>query len=194
MHVASVMSVSMNGTALRGGSGAAAQIMLVDSSQGSMLELFFANCDVGFNSSGGGVHVVPSGATPVYTSFEGGEVHNGVFGLKFDASALSPGSGIQAGIDNTEFFSFADSGITAKAPGAGSTDVLLSRSTIENAGSSAFNVNGSNAVGTLFKDTITGNQVGVAIGGGATAYSFGNNSIFGNSTNVNGSLTTQSLQ
>ena len=71
---------------------------------------------------------------------------------------------------------------------------MLSRSTIENAGSSAFNVNGGNALGLLFKSTITGNQVGVAVSGGATAYSFGNNEIFGNSTNITGSLTTQSRQ
>ena len=44
---------------------------------------------------------------------------------------------------------------------------LLSRSTIVNTGSSAFNVNGANATGLLFKDTITGNAVGVAVGGGA---------------------------
>ena len=194
MRVASASSVSLSGSVLRGGTGAIAQIMLVDSSQGAMMELFFAYCDVGFSSTGGGILVAPAGATPVYVSFEGGEVHDGMFGLKFDASAMSPGSEIQASIDRTELFSFTNSGVTAKSTGDGNANVLLARSTIQNTGSSAFNVFGANALGQLFKDTITGNAVGVAIGGSATAYSYGNNAIFGNSTNVTGSLTTQARQ
>ena len=75
------------------------------------MELFFAYCDVGFSSTGGGILVAPAGATPVYVSFEGGEVHDGMFGLKFDASAMSPGSEIQASIDRTELFSFTNSGV-----------------------------------------------------------------------------------
>jgi hypothetical protein len=194
LHVASAFSVSMTGTVLRGGTGAIPQIMLVDSSQGSVLELFFSNCDVGFSSTGGGILVAPTSATPVTALFQGGEVHNGLFGIKFDASGLSAGSEIQAGIDNSRFFSFTNSAVTAKAAGNGGVSVVLSRSSIVNTGSSAFNVNGANAAGLLFKDTITGNAVGVAVGGGATAYSYGNDEIFGNSTNVTGSLTTQARQ
>ena len=194
MRVASASSVSLSGSVLNGGTGAIGQMVLVDTSQGAMMELFFANCDVGFSTSGGGIFVAPGGATPVYVSFEGGEVHDGMFGLKFDASALSPGSGIEASIDRTELFSFTNSGVTAKSTGDGSANVLLARSTIQNTGSSAFNVFGANAVGQLFKDTVTGNAVGVAVGGGATAYSHGNNEIFGNSTNVTGSLTSQAVQ
>ena len=81
-----------------------------------------------------------------------------------------------------------------ESTGDGNANALLARSTIQNTGTSAFNVFGANALGQLFKDTITGNAVGVAIGGGATAYSYGNNEIFGNSTNVTGSLTTQARQ
>jgi hypothetical protein len=194
MHVASAYSVSLGSTVMRGGAGAAPQIMLVDTSQGSLLELFFGNCDVGFSSSGGGILVAPTAATPVYALFQNGEVHNGTFGLTFDASGLSAGANIRAGIDRTRFFSFNNSAVVANAATAGSIVALLSRSTIENSGSSAFNVNGANAIGLLFKDTITGNAVGVAVGSGATAYSYGNNEIFGNSTNVTGNLTTQAVQ
>ena len=194
LHVASAYSVSMTGTVLRGGTGAIPQIMLVDSTQNSPMELFFSNCDVGFSSSGGGVLVAPTSATPVTALFQGGEVHNGLFGVKFDATGLNAGAKISAEVDRTRFFSFTNSAVTAKAGSGGSAEVLLSRSTIENAGSSAFNVNGGNALGLLFKSTITGNQVGVAAASGGTVYSFGNNEIFGNSTNVTGSLTKDALQ
>ena len=194
VHVASAYSVSMTGTVLHGGTGSIPQIMLVDSSQGSMMELYFSNCDVGFSSSGGGILVAPTSATPVTVLFQGGEVHNGLFGLKFDASELSTGTKMSAGIDRSRFFSFTNSAVTAKAASAGSVDTVLSRSTIVNTGSSAFNVNGANALGVLFKSTITGNQVGVAVASGGTVYSFGNNEIFGNSTNVTGNLTREAVQ
>jgi hypothetical protein len=194
LHVAAAYSVSMTGTVLRGGTGVSPQIMLVDSAQNSLMELFFSNCDLGFSSSGGGILVAPTSATPVTALFQGGEVHNGLFGVKFDASGLSTGAKISAEVDRTKFFSFTNSAVTAKAGSGGSAEVLLSRSTIENAGSSAFNVSGANALGVLFKSTITGNQVGVATTGGGTAYSFGGNEIFGNSTNVTGSLTRDALQ
>jgi hypothetical protein len=194
VHVASAYSVSLDGSVLRGGTGSIPQIMLVDSSQGSMMELYFSNSDVGFSASGGGLLVAPTAATPIHVLFQGGEVHNELFGLKFDASGLNTGSTIQAGIDKSRFFSFTNSAVTAKAASAGSVDAVLSRSTIVNTGSSAFNVSGANALGVLFKSTITGNQVGVAAGSGGTVYSFGNNEIFGNSTNITGNLTKEAVQ
>jgi Pro-kumamolisin, activation domain/Divergent InlB B-repeat domain len=194
VHVASAFNVSFKDVVLRGGSGAIAQIMLVDSSQGSQLQLYFSNCDIGFSASGGGLLVAPVSTTPVNAQFQGGEVHNGLFGLTFDASGLTAGTKIQAEVDNSKMFSFNNSAVTAKAASGGSVKALLSRSTIENTGSSAFSVNGGNAVGLLFRDTITANQVGVAASNGGTVYSFGNNDIFGNSTNVSGSLTAAPSQ
>jgi hypothetical protein len=195
VHIASAFNVSFKDVVMRGGSGAIAQIMLVDSSQDSQLQLYFSNCDIGFSASGGGLLVAPVSATPVYALFQGGEVHNGLFGLKFDASGLSAGTKIQAGVDNTKLFSFNNAAVTAKAVTGGSTEVLLSRSILQNTGSSAFNVNGGNAVGLLFRDTITANQVGVGISNGATVYRFGNNEIFANGANVSGgSLTAAPAQ
>jgi hypothetical protein len=46
----------------------------------------------------------------------------------------------------------------------------------------------------LFRSTITGNQVGVGVSNGGTVYSLANNEIYGNGTNVNGTLTGQPLQ
>ena len=189
VHVASAFNVSFKNVVLRGGSGAIAQIMLVNSSQDSQLQLYFSNCDIGFSTSGGGLLVAPTSATPVNTLFQGGEVHNGLFGLKFDASGLSAGANIQAGVDNTKLFSFANSAVTAKAASGGSVAALLSRSTIENTGSSAFNVNGANAVGLLFRDTITANQVGVAPFSGGPVLSIDNNEILGNWTKVSRRVT-----
>jgi hypothetical protein len=194
VHIASAYNVSFNNVVLRGGSGAIAQIMLVDSAQGSQLQLFFSHCDIGFSSSGGGLVVAPTSATAVNTLFQHSEVHDGLFGLTFDATGLAPGSNIQAEIDHTKMFSFTNTAVATNAGSGGSAKVLLSRSTIENAGSSAFNVNGANAVGQLFRSTITGNQVGVGVSNGGTVYSLANNEIYGNSTNVNGTLTGEPLQ
>jgi hypothetical protein len=46
----------------------------------------------------------------------------------------------------------------------------------------------------LFRSTITGNQVGVGVSNGGAVYSLSNNEIFGNGTNVSGTLTAGPLQ
>ncbi len=195
VHIGSAFGVAFKNVAIRGGPGTISQMVLANptslNSSGGPVQLYFANCDIGFSSSGGGLLVVPTVSVSVL--FQGGEVHNGNFGVKFDGTNLTSGT-IAAAIDNTEFFSFSNSAVTAKAPNTGNVHVLLSRSSIVNTGSTAFNVTGAHAVGILFESAITGNLTGVGIAGGAAVFGFGSSEIFGNSTNVSGAITEQTPQ
>jgi hypothetical protein len=196
VHIGSAFGVSFKSVAVRGGSGTIPQMVYANpsslNSSGGPMQLYFAGCDIAFSPSGGGVLVQPTASTSVL--FQGGEVHNAAFGVKFDASLMSSG-GITAAVDNTEFFSFSNGGVTAKATSTGFARVLLSRSAIVNTASAGFNVNGAAAVGILYEDTITGNATGVNIAGGAVVYGFANSEIFGNGTQVaGGSITEQALQ
>jgi hypothetical protein len=197
VHIGNAFGVSFKGVAVRGGNGAIPQMVLANptttNSSGGPVQLYFANCDIAFSATGGGLLVQPT--APVSVLFQGGEVHNALFGVKFDSSSMSAGQNIAVGIDNTQFFSFQNSAVTARGPSGGNVHLLLARSSIVNTGSTAFNVNGANAVGILFEDAITGNAIGVGIGGGATVFGFGNSEIFGNGTQVSGgSIIEQPLQ
>ena len=197
VHIGNNFGVALKDVNVRGGSGTIPQMVYANPSAltntGGPVQLYFSGCDIAFSSSGGGVYVEPT--VSVSALFQGGEVHNGAFGVKFDASVLPAGSSITAAVDNTEFFSFNNSAVTAKSvASAGAVHLLLARSSIVNTGSSAFNITGPASTGILFEDAITGNLVGVNVGGGGSAFGFANSEIFGNSTNVTGTITEQPLQ
>ena len=111
---------------LRGGSSAIATVMLVDTSQGSMLELFFAN---GTGLSASALRAAASWwrlrMSHVYVPFEGDKNITTACGLKFDASALSGGGGIDAAsVDSTASLNYCN-GITATGgPGGVTLNVL----------------------------------------------------------------------
>jgi hypothetical protein len=198
LHVGTAFNMSMTQVTLRGGSGTIPEMMLVDSSQGSQLQLYMKKCDVGFSSTGGAILIAPSGSTPVSVTILHSEVHNALFGVKADATGLTAPNNIQIGIDGSGFAYFNNAAVTAKtlaSPGGGGAHFALARSIVGFGAGQGLNINGSNAVATLFEDVITNNNIGVAISNGGTVFGFGNSEIFANGINVaGGSITPQPLQ
>jgi hypothetical protein len=212
VHIGNNFGVAFKQVAFRGGSGTIPEMILVNpnalNGSGGPVQLYFANCDIGFSSSGGGLYIAPT--VSVNVLFQGGEVHNSNFGIKADATAgpLPSGSSIQVATDATEFFSHSTGAVIAKTgstPGAtGGVHFVLTRSTILGTGSYAAYANGANASMILYEDTISGNFVGVDVANSGTMISMQNNEIFGNTTNCEvggalsacdgGTLTVQALQ
>jgi hypothetical protein len=187
IHFGSGFNLSLASVTVRGGgSTTLSQMMLVNPSAlgtNGQVQLYMKNCDVGFSSSGGGVLVQPSGATPIYVHILDTEVHNAKFGVKFDSSLLSSGSGIQAEFDSSELSAFNGSALATIGTGSGTAHVAFSRSAVLDAGQYAVQVNGTNASVVLFEDVILGNAVGVNSLSGGGAASMGNNMIFANGNN-----------
>jgi hypothetical protein len=158
--------------------------MLVDSSQGSQLQLYFNRVDAAFNSSGGAISITPSGNTPVSANINNSEIHNAAFGIQAVASSLTGGATIAMAIDDTQFFSFNNSAvnIAAPAPGDGAS-VSFVRSNIINTGGAALKINGAGASASLYETVITHNSAGVNLVNSGTGSSYQNNQISNNGTN-----------
>jgi hypothetical protein len=185
LKVHSAFGVSLTGVKLRGGSSASlTSMMLVDSSQGSQVQIYLHNSDVGFSSVGGGISVAPTGATPVRMNFNNSEVHNATFGLQANSTGLTGTANIQILVDGTQFFSFNNSAISvASSSGANGAAVSLTRSAITNTGGAAFKANGAGAGGILYESAIIGNSTGVSVVNGAGVFTYQNNEILFNGTN-----------
>jgi hypothetical protein len=184
LHVGTAANVSMTKVSLRAGSVSPAELMLVDSSQGSQLQLYLNQVDAGFNSSGGGIVIAPSGNTPVSVSLNNSEIHNATFGVQANACSLTASSNIAMTIDNTQFFSFNNSAISILAPsGDGSASITLARSNIINTGGAALKINGSGASASLYATVITQNGTGVNLVSGGIGSSYQNSVISNNGTN-----------
>jgi hypothetical protein len=186
LHLGSAGFVSLTGTALRAGScsGTVPEMMLVDSSQGSQMQIYMHNADVAFSCNGGAIVLEPTGATPIRMDFNGSEVHNATFGLQSIATGLTGTANIQIIVADTEFFSFSNSAISIVAPNASNTDAfLVVRSEIVNTGGAGIKLNGAGAESAIYEAAILGNATGVNIvntgeTGGMATYS--NNAIIGN--------------
>jgi hypothetical protein len=212
IHIGNNFGVSFKQVAVRGGGGTIPEMININptalNSSGGPVQVYFANCDIGFSPSGGGVYIAPTASVNVL--FQGGEVHSSNFGIKADATAgpLPSGSSIQVATDATEFFSHSTGAVIAKtSPTLGATGgvhFVLSRSTILGTGSYAAYANGANASMILYEDTISGNFVGVGVSNSGTVISMANNEIFGNTTQCEvsgaasacdgGALSVQALQ
>jgi hypothetical protein len=183
LKVHSAFGVALTGVKLRGGSSASlTSMMLVDSSQGSQIQVYLHNSDVAFSSVGGGIQISPSGATPVRMNFNNSEVHNATFGLEVLGAGLTGSANVNVLIDGTQFFSFNQNAVLVNSP-TNQSVVSLVRSGIINTGGPAFKANGAGASGVLYESVITGNAVGVDVLNGGAVSTFQNNQVFGNGTN-----------
>jgi len=185
LKVDSAVGVALTGVKLRGGSSSSLTAMMqVASSQGSQLQLYLHNSDVGFSSVGGGITIAPTGNTPVRMNINNSEVHNALFGLQVVSTGLTGSASIQVLVDSTQFFSFNNSAISvASSNSANGAAVSLTRSAITNTGGAAFKANGAGAGGILYESAIIGNATGVSVVNGAGVFTYQNNQILFNGTN-----------
>jgi hypothetical protein len=184
LHVGAAANVSMTNVSLRAGSVSPPQLMLVDSSQGSQLQLYFNRVDAAFNSSGGAISISPSGNTPVSANINNSEIHNAAFGIQVVATSLTGGATIAMAIDDTQFFSFNNSAVNIAAPALGDgASVRFVRSNIINTGGAALKINGAGASASLYETVITHNSAGVNLVNSGTGSSYQNNQISNNGTN-----------
>ncbi len=186
LHVHSAFGVALTDVAIRGGpaSATAPEMVLVDSSQGSQLQIYLHDTDVAFLKNGGGISVVPTGTTPVRMNFNNSEVHNATFGLQAISTGLTGTANIQILVDTTQFFSFNNSAVSvASAASANGAVVSMARSAIVNTGGAGLKVNGAGAGGVLYESVIIGNNSGVNIVGGGSVSTYQNNEITFNGVN-----------
>ena len=142
--------------------------------------------DIGVGTGSNGLLVQPGGATLAEVFITNSRFNRGQFGMLLDATQVAGSSaGVQATIDATELFSNSTA-IHALAPRTGFSRVAVSRSSMTNAGTAAIVADGANAVVTLYEDVVTANAIGVNMLNGGTIYSFGNNQIYKNGTDVSG--------
>jgi len=190
LHVGTAFGVALTKVPLRCGPGTSApEAMLVDSSQGSQIQLYFHESDIGFCSGGGAIVVEPTGTTPVRINFNNSEVHNATFGLQAVSTGLSGNANIQVLVDSSQFFSFNNSAISVlSSASANGAAVSLTRSAIVNTGGAAIKANGMGAGGILYETAIIGNAAGVNVVNGAGVFTYQNNEIIfnGNNCEVNG--------
>jgi hypothetical protein len=185
LKVHSVFGVALTGVKLRGGSSASlTSMMLVDSSQGSQLQVYLHNSDIAFSSVGSAITLTPTGATPVRMNFNNSEVHNAVSGLSAVATGLTGTANIEILVDGTQFFSFNNNAIAVAASSNSNQSVVsLTRSAIVNTGGAALRANGTGAIAVLYESAITGNAAGTNVVNGGVIFSYQNNEIIGNGVN-----------
>jgi hypothetical protein len=161
-------------------------------------QVYFSNSDIGFNNSttnAGAVECVPGGQTSLKLHFNHVEVHNASYGIRTDGSNLTtPSATVATFISESEFFSFNNAAVNAfSTGGTGTVNAVFDTTRILNAGV-ALKANGAQSFVILTNNTVSGNSTGIQVVNGATVITSGNNTVFGNGTNVIGTLTPQALQ
>jgi IPT/TIG domain len=184
VHIGSAAAVYMTGNSLRGGTGGIPQLLLMDTSQGSLMQLMFDNCEFSSSQSGGGIFLDPG--SPVSLNLSNSQVYNLKFGVKVNTASLATGSSVNAVIDNSELFGFVTNGVVLNALSGGNANAVISRSTISQAAGDAVYINGATATALFYQDVIGQSATGIQFATGSMGVTFGNNGIFGPGANING--------
>ncbi len=194
--------VQLKNSIFRGNGAATTPIVALYPNNGgtpSQAQVYFANNDVAFNNgnapNGGAVEVKPVGVTSFKLHFNHVEVHNAGYGIRTDGSSLSNSSVVVSTfISECEFFSFNNAAVNAfSTSGTGTVSAVFDFTRILNS-QAALKANGPQSFVILTNNTVSGNSIGLQVLNGASVASSGNNTIFGNGTNVSGTFGTQPLQ
>jgi hypothetical protein len=193
--------LQLAGSVFRGNDTATGPIVALNPSNPgtTQAQVYFSYSDVGFNNVSnlfaGGVEVKPSGNTSMKLHFNHVEVHNTAYGLRTDSSLLSsPAVVVAAFVSESEFFSFPNSALSAfSTSGTGTMNAVFNAVTVLNA-SVAVKSNGPLSYVVLTNSTLVGNSLGVELLNGGTLLTPGHNTVYGNSTNVSGSMTSGTLR
>jgi len=193
--------IQLSSSFFRGNGSATGPIVLLNPNNAgtTLAQVYFSHNDVGFNNVGsanaGAVLVQPIGTTSLALHFNHVEVHNASFGIRTDGSSLSsPSTIVSTFVSDSEFFSFPNAAVNAfSTTGTGTVQATFENTHILDAGV-ALKANGLQSSVVLMNNTVTGNVIGVQQQNSATVYTFGNNGIKNNGTEISGTLTSAPLQ
>ena len=129
----------------------------------------------GVAATGGGLHLIASTGPGFIASVDGLHLENNVFGLKAETLGVVT-------VRNSLAANNGYSGYSAVTPaGSGSVRMFIENSVSTHNGTGGI-TSANLATVILSNVVVTDNQTGLAIGGGASVISFGNNRIQGNTT------------
>ena len=137
----------------------------------------------GSGATGGGIFVRPTGTGSARVTLKNVRVHNNANdAMRIDTSA-STGTGATAIIEDSQFLS-STNGIIAVSPGATPVvQVMLTDSLIALNGTTGLSASGAGTTIRVGNTTITANNNGVTIGGGAIVNTYLDNRLDGNFAN-----------
>ena len=136
----------------------------------------------GVGATGGGVFLLATTGTGFVATVDGLRSENNVFGLRADTLGVVTVRNSLAA--NNGFAGFS----AVNTSGSGTLRMMLEGSVAANNGTGGINSVGSASVG-ISNVVATGNQTGVNSGGTVNVTSFGENRIWGNGTDVTGTIT-----
>ena len=192
--------IQLSDSMFHGNGSATGPIVLLNPNNAgtTQAQVYFSHNDIGFNNNNtnaGAVLVQPIGNTSLGLHFNHVQVHNASYGIRTDGSSLlGPSAVVSTFISDSEFFSFNNAAVNAFST-SGTGTVLATFDTNRILSSAAgLKANGPQSSVVLMNNTVTQNAIGVMQQNSATVYTFGNNGIKNNNTDISGTLTPAPLQ
>jgi len=132
-------------------------------------------------TTGGGIFIQPSGAAgSALAVIDRTTVGHNITGIRADGTG---NAGVKLSVNNSDSSGNAFGGVVSFTPAGGpSVVVMVDHSTVSNNLSNGLNANGGALL--VSRSTISGNVTSVASSNGGTLLSYGDNNIFGNTTNT----------
>jgi hypothetical protein len=148
-------------------------------------QLFVTNTIISNNGKSGaggitgGIYIVPASGVTAEVSVDHSQINGNTFGVVGDGRS---GGIIKGTISDSVVSGNTENGITAISSGS-SVVFLADQTKITNNAAAGLFVSGSNAGMLARNTTVYGNAIGLDATGGGTLYTYGNNSVNGNTTN-----------
>jgi hypothetical protein len=149
---------------------------------GGSAELDISDCDITDNAtsgSGAGIYINPSSGLTGQVSIDRSHINNNYFGIFADGRS---GGIIKVTIGDSVVSGNTEDGIAAISSGS-SVVFMIDQTKVTGNSAAGLFADGSNAGMLARNSTVYGNAIGLYTGGGGALYSYGNNSVAGNSTN-----------
>jgi hypothetical protein len=137
----------------------------------------------GVGSTGGGIFVRPNGGSATaLAELNRVSTNNNATGTRADGTG---NGGVKLSVRDSNSSGNTFGGYVSFSPSGGpAVTVLVDSATVSNNGGNGLNANGATAALQVSRSVITGNGVSVATPNGGVLQSYGDNDIFGNTTNT----------
>jgi hypothetical protein len=131
------------------------------------------------NSLSGGIYIVPGSGVTAEVSIDHSQINGNYFGVVGDGRS---GGIIKGTISDSVVSGSTENGITAISSGS-SVVFMIDQTKITNNSAAGLFSSGSNAGMLARNSTVYGNAIGLDAASGGALYTYGNNSVNGNTTN-----------